>query len=61
MIRIDDYNAIDVKIENNQVKLILRLRKDYNKNIQIEIPIGDEPLGDLISKLISIKAKTKIE
>jgi len=57
MIRLDENNSIKIKAENNKVKLILYLKKDYNKNIQIEISLNDESLESIIADLICAKAK----
>ena len=57
MIKIDQDNSIKIKVEDNKAKLVLYLKKGYNKNIQIEITLDENSIEEVIAKLICAKAK----
>ena len=61
MIKIDDSNKIEIKVIKDKVKIILKLKKDYNKNYQIEFMLDEINLEDLISQLLIAKVDIKDE
>jgi hypothetical protein len=61
MIKIDDSNKIEIKVVKDKVKIILKLKKDYNKNYQIEFMLDEINLEDLISQLLVAKVDMKNE
>jgi hypothetical protein len=61
MIKIDESNKIEIKVVKDKVKIILKLKKDYNKNYQIEFMLDEINLEDLISQLLVAKVDMKNE
>tara|TARA_B100000131_G_C17924617_1_gene535736 strand:- start:547 stop:726 length:180 start_codon:yes stop_codon:yes gene_type:complete len=57
MIKIDKDNFVKIKLDNNKVKLVLNIKKDYNKSMQIEMLLDEDVVGEIIAKLISVKSK----
>ena len=61
MIKIDEENSMDVKLEDNKIKIVLKLKKDHSKMMHIEFFLKNTSAESLISKLISTHSKTKAE
>jgi hypothetical protein len=61
MIKIDESNKIEIKVVKDKVKIILKLKKDYNKNYQIEFMLNEINLENLISQLLVAKVDMKNE
>ena len=61
MIKIDESNKIEIKVVKDKVKIILKLKKDYNKNYQIEFMLDEINLENLISQLLVAKVDMKNE
>ena len=57
MIKIDKDNFIKIKLDKNKVKLVLNIKKDYNKSMQIEMLLDEDVVGEIIAKLIAAKSK----
>ena len=61
MIKIDESNKIEIRVVKDKVKIILKLKKDYNKNYQIEFMLDEINLENLISQLLVAKVDMKNE